>query len=29
MRAFLLASGPGLAWAITVFHALILLLSIL
>lgn len=28
MRAFLLANGPGLAWAITVFHALILLLSI-
>ena len=29
MRAFLLASGPGLVWAITVFHALILLLSAL
>lgn len=28
MRAFLLANGPGLTWAITVFHALILLLSI-
>ena len=28
MRAFLLANGPGLAWAITAFHALILLLSI-
>ena len=28
MRAFLPASGPGLAWAITVVHALILLLSI-
>ena len=29
MREFLLQNGPALVWAITVFHALILLLSLL
>ena len=29
MRPFLLANGPGIAWAITIFHAVILALSIL